>query len=55
VHDAGIAAACLLAAFRPDTETSTDEDEVRAYVGALLILDGIRELTQIRKALSSWG
>jgi len=51
LRDAGIAAACLLAALHPADDSEAELE--RSYVGALLIVAGLRELTNIRKLLSS--
>jgi hypothetical protein len=57
LRDQGIAAACLLAALHPDDGPGDDDaseaELVRSYVGALLIVGGLRELTSIRKSLSA--
>jgi len=47
--DPGVAAACLLAALgREDLE---GKEEVRAFVGAMLVADGLEELRRLRKIL----
>ena len=53
-EDLGVAAACLLAALgREGNEDQTDNEFVRAYAGALLIAEGLVELTRIRKLLTA--
>jgi len=50
--EAGVAAACLLAAMGKDVHP-TEAATARAYVGALLILECHTELQRIRKALTA--
>jgi hypothetical protein len=50
-HEDGIAATCVLAALGRETR-STDAEQVRAFVGALLIVDIVNELRALRKALT---
>lgn len=47
-REPGQAAACLLAALGRD-EIENENEETRAYVGALLLLDGLDELKTLRK------
>jgi hypothetical protein len=42
---------CLLAALGHEPSES-DNDEARAYAGALLLLEGLNELRNIRRSLS---
>lgn len=39
--------------FKPEQETDTDERMARRYVGALLVLEGFRELRLIRGLLTA--
>jgi hypothetical protein len=52
--DLGIAASCLLAALGTEPE-EVDGSYVRAYVGAVWMAEAIRDLSLIRKGLSSGG
>lgn len=53
-RDLGVAAECLLAALGRDFDESvTDAEMVRAYVGAVLLANGLSELTRIRKLLTA--
>jgi hypothetical protein len=54
LRDQGVAAACLLSALgNDDDETQTEPALIRSYVGALLVVGAFRELTQIRKLLTT--
>lgn len=47
--DAGIAAACLLAALGNEWQ-ETDPEFIRAYTGALLLAEGLQDLRLMRIA-----
>lgn len=50
-RDDAIAASCLLAALG-QSEPENEAETVRTYTGALLIVDALRELTDIRRLLT---
>jgi hypothetical protein len=49
--DLGVAATCLFAAFGGEDRES-DQEQARAMAGALILVEGLRELERIRKLLT---
>jgi hypothetical protein len=52
-RNVGAAAECLLAVLGPEPEDDDDQAHARAYTGAVLLAQGLRELVNIRKLLTA--